>query len=448
MNKERSFFYVVCSFAVPIALQSMLQASFSIVDQIMIGQLGSVSVAGVGLAGKFSSMFSFMVSAVGSVAGIMISQYLGQENRREIHRSFWVNLMLAGLMGGLFMAVGLLIPKGVMGLYATDTDTVNAAARYLSIVAWTFLPAAVCTLLSTLLRCADHAALPLYAGLAAALLNTVLNYILIFGKLGFAPMGAEGAAIATVVSQFVNLLLLLLLFGRVRHLLAKPAEERNVRVPFLWKQYAAMLLPVLFTEFMWTLGENVYGGIYGHMGTAATAAMTLTNPVQNLLIGALCGLAQAAGIIVGKRLGCGEYDEAYEAARKIILYGLWGSIILCVVIALTGRYYVQIYRVEDAVKLLTRQVLLVYAVVAPVKVLNMISGGILGSGGRTTYNLVINILGTWGFGVPLGLLAAFVLKLPIYWVYLLLSLEECVRLALCLVVFKKRWWMQSLEAGA
>lgn len=443
MKQERSFFRMVCGFAIPIALQSMLQASFSIVDQIMIGQLGSVSVAGVGLAAKFTSMYHFMVGSVGMVAGIMISQYLGQSNDREIRRSFWVNLLLAGLMGGLFMALGLFVPMEIMGLYAIDTDTVHAAGRYLTIIAWTFLPAAVCTMLSTLLRCAGHAALPLYAGIAAALVNTGLNYIFIFGKLGFPAMGAEGAAIATVIAQYANLLILLVLTYPVRHLVK--AKEHSEAAPFQWKQYTAMLLPVLFTEFMWVLGENVYGGIYGHMGTAVTAAMTLTGPVQNLLIGALTGLSQAAGIIVGKRLGSEDHDGAYDAAARILWYGFWGSVALCIVIVLVRGAYVEIYRVEDSVKALTRTVLLVYAFIAPVKVLNMISGGILGSGGKTKYNLFINVFGTWVFGVPLGLISAFVLDLPIWWVYLLLSLEECVRLGMCAVVFKKRWWMNSLE---
>ena len=117
MKSNRSFFRMVCGFAIPIALQSMLQASFSIVDQIMIGQLGSVSVAGVGLAARFSSMYTFMVSAVGTVAGIMISQYLGQSNHREIRRSFWINLLLAAGMAALFMVVGVFIPNRIMGLY-------------------------------------------------------------------------------------------------------------------------------------------------------------------------------------------------------------------------------------------------------------------------------------------------------------------------------------------
>lgn len=441
--KRHSFFYTVCTFAIPIALQSMLQASFSIIDQIMIGQLGSVSVAGVGLAAKFVSMYQFMVGSVGTVAGIMIAQYLGQGNGLEIRRSFWVNLLVAGAMGILFTGLGVGLPHRIMGLYTTDGATVTAAADYLRLISWTFLPSAACTMLSTLLRCEGYAAQPLYAGLASALLNTVLNYIFIFGKFGFSPMGAEGAALASVIAQMVNLLLLLLLLRPVGGL--PKGDKTGAPGPFLWKQYGAMLLPVLFTEFMWVLGENVYGGIYGHMGTEVTAAMTLTGPIQNLLIGALTGLSQAAGILAGRRLGSEDEDGAYDAAMRIMGYGLLGSVLLCIMIVLTRGQYVEIYRVEEQVKQLTCQVLTVYSLIAPVKVLNMISGGILGSGGKTQYNLVINLLGTWVFGVPLGLLSAFVWELTIPWVYLLLSLEECVRLAMCFVVMKKRWWMRSIR---
>ena len=181
MKQKERFFSTVCNLAIPVALQSMLQASFSIVDQIMIGQLGSVSVAGVGLAGKFSSIYSVMVSAIGAVAGIMISQYMGQKNRREVRRSFYLNLLLAVCMAAAFTLVCAVFPRQIMNLYTKDVPTLLAAADYLKIVAGTFLPMAGATLLSTMFRCMEKAQLPLYASIASAILNTGLNYILIFG---------------------------------------------------------------------------------------------------------------------------------------------------------------------------------------------------------------------------------------------------------------------------
>ncbi len=446
MKRQQTFFQTVCALAIPVALQSMLQSSFGMVDQIMIGQLGEVSVAGVGLAGKFTSIYSVIVSAVAAVAGIMISQYLGQEKSAEVRRSFFTNLALAAVIAGLFSVVCALFPETVMRAYTKDAATRQAAAEYLRYISATFLPVAGATLLSAAFRCAERPRLPLYASIFSALLNTGLNYILIFGKLGFPALGVTGAAAATVVSQCVNVLGMLLMVSRC-HPVPKAGDGGAAR--WSWRAYLAMLLPLLLCEGSWSLGENVYAAIYGHMGTGASAAMTLINPVQGLVIGALCGLSQAAGVIVGKQLGRGEREEAYRSGERLLVYGAAGALLLSAAVVLLREPYVDIYRMDGAVKAMTRQILLAYAIIAPCKVLNMIlGGGILRSGGRTKYIMAIDMAGTWCLGVPLGLLSAFVWKLSIPYVYFILSLEEGFRLAVSLWVFRRRSWMNRLSSGA
>ncbi len=442
MKGQKAFFPTVCALAIPVALQSMLQSSFGMVDQIMIGQLGEVSVAGVGLAGKFTSIYSVIVSAVAAVAGIMISQYLGQEKSAEVRRSFFTNLALAAVIAGLFTAVCAFFPETVMRAYTKDAATRQAAAEYLRCVSGTFLPLAGAALLSTAFRCAEKPQLPLYASIFSALLNTGLNYVLIFGKLGFPALGVTGAAIATVVSQCANVLGMLLMASKCRPV---PKTGDGGAARWSWRAYLAMLLPLLLCEGSWSLGENVYAAIYGHMGTGASAAMTLINPVQGLVIGALCGLSQAAGVIVGKQLGRGEREEAYRSGKRLLIYGAVGALLLSAAVVLLRAPYVDIYRVDGTVKAMTRQILLAYAIIAPCKVLNMIlGGGILRSGGRTTYIMAIDMAGTWCLGVPLGLLSAFVWKMPVSYVYFLLSLEEGFRLAVSLAVFRRRSWMDRL----
>lgn len=449
MKQRSSFFKTVCNLAIPTALQSMLQSSFSVVDQIMIGQLGSVSVAGVGLAGKFSGIFSVIVAAIGSAAGIMISQYLGSKNKAEVRRSFFLNLMFALGLAGLFTMSCVLFSKNIMGLYTVDKDTLTTAAEYLIIISATFLPIAGSTMMATLFRCMEKASYPLYASVCAAVANTFLNYTLIFGKFGFAPMGAKGAAIATVISQALNLLLMLLMYLRKRSSFPLSGNTRFSGKNFHWSQYAAILLPMLACEFLWSLGENVYAAIYGHLGTDACAAMTLTNPVQGLMIGALCGLSQAAAVLIGKLLGKGDCDEAYRVSKKLMLYGFIGSVFLSAVIVLISPLYVEIYQVEASVKRVTQQILFAYALIAPFKIQNMIvGGGVLRSGGKTKYIMYIDMIGTWIFGVPLGFLSAFVFHLSMPYVYLILSLEECVRFGITLIVFRSRKWINMLDASA
>lgn len=446
MKQENNFFKTVCKIAIPVALQCMLQSSFSMIDQIMIGQLGSVSIAAIGLAGKFSSIFSVVVSAIAVVAGIMIAQYMGKQEKEEVDKSFSVNMVASVILALIFTILCLVSPKQIIRIYTQEDQICNVAASYLQIIALTFLPMAGATILSTMLRCMEKASLPLYASVVAAVINTVLNYILIFGKLGISAMGVEGAAIATVIAQIANFLFMLaafiLIYGKENQTFRFSLNLGNAG----YKQYFMMLMPILITEFLWSLGENVYASIYGHMGTQACAAMTLTNPVQGLMIGALSGLSQAAGILIGKSLGKKEYDEAYRNSKKLVWYGLAGAIILSVLLVILRYFYVDIYEVEDSVKESARAALMAFAIISPVKVLNMIlGGGIVRSGGKTKLIMWIDLTGTWIFGVPLGLLAAFVWGLSIPYVYFILSLEEVVRLAITVVVFKKKIWMQSLE---
>ena len=213
-----------------------------------------------------------------------------------------------------------------------------------------------------------------------------------------------------------------------------------------YRQYFAMLLPVVVNEFLWSVGQNVNTYIYGHIGTRGLAAMSLTGPIQGLLIGALSGISQAAGIIIGKRLGQKEYEAAYKESKLLCLYGLVSSLLLSVALIGFRNLYTEIYQVEDVVKETAAQLLLAFAVLAPIKVENMIlGGGVIRSGGRTRYIMMIDMFGTWVVGVPLGLLTGLVLKLPIVWVYFILSQEELVRLLITIVMFRSRKWMETIE---
>ncbi|MDY3918364.1 MAG: MATE family efflux transporter [Candidatus Limivivens sp.] len=455
-TKQEAFYKTVIRIALPVTLQSLLQSSFSVVDQVMIGQLGSKSIAGIGLGGKFASMYSVVLGAVAAAAGILISQYIGKKEEREVSRSFFRNLGLAVVLALIFMAACLFFADPIMEIYTKEKETVQLAGEYLSLLAFSFLPMAVSTIVTTLLRCLDAAVFPLYASIAAVILNTGLNYLLIFGKLGMPQLGVPGAALATVISQYISCVLILL-FGvwyvrkqKGHEMLRFSVMKKRISLRDITgenrRQYLEILGPILVCEFVWSLGENVYAGIYGNIGTDACAAMTLTAPIQGLMIGALSGLSQAAGILIGKSLGSGERKKAYQDSRKLMLYGLSGALVLSLLLVIFRRAYVQIYQVEPQVRAAACEILLVFAVFSPVKVENMIlGGGIIRSGGRTKYVMWIDLIGTWLFGVPFGMLAAFVWKWQVPYVYLMLSLEECVRLGISLVLFRKKTWMIRIK---
>lgn len=440
------FMKSLCKIAVPVTLQSMLQASFSIVDQIMIGQLGETNISAVGLCGNFTLIFSVMIGAVSTVAGILIAQFMGGDDEKEAWSSLDVSLLCGILIAALFLLISAALPAQILGLYTADVGIVETGSVYFRIVAWACIPMAASTVLSAWMRCREHATIPFLASLGAVAVNTGLNYVLIFGKLGFAAMGIRGAAIATLASQLVNLLCILLGFAICEKKDGGKAVWSLHFRKLTLGNYLMMILPILVSEFLWSLGQNVESGVYGHLGTVSLAAYTLTCPVQGLMVGALSGLSAAAGVMVGKRLGKKEYDAAYRESQKIMLVGFLGAVLVSAVLILLAEAYTGLYRVDSGVKELGKRLLVVFALYAPVKVENMIlGGGIIRSGGNTKWIMAIDIAGTWLVGIPLCLLAAYAFHWGILGVYALLTTEELFRLAVSLAVFRRRKWMISLS---
>ena len=441
-----NFMKSLCKIAVPVTLQSMLQASFSIVDQIMIGQLGETNISAVGLGSNFSLIFSVVIGAIGAVAGILIAQFMGAEDKKEAWCSFDVSLICGIMISALFLLAAGAFPLQILGLYTEDMSIINTGAVYFRIVAFSYIPMAVSNILSAWLRCREHATIPFLASFGAVAVNTGLNYLLIFGKFGFPRMEIKGAAIATLISQLFNLVFIVIGFVVCnRRDGDKPVLSLRFKKITI-RDYLVMIMPILVSEFLWSLGQNVESAVYGHLGTSNLAAYTLTGPIQGLIVGALSGLSAAAGVMVGKRLGRKEYGEAYAESKKIMYAGLAGSVVVASLLILLAGVYTGLYRVDDSVKELGKILLIVFALYAPVKVENMIlGGGIIRSGGNTKIIMVIDIVGTWCIGIPLCLLAAYVFRWGIVGVYALLTTEEIFRLAVALVIFRKRKWMISLS---
>ena len=439
---KETFEKQVINIAIPVALQSMLQSSFSMIDQIMVGQLGEKSIAAVEIAGKPGFIYSVVVGAVCTIAGIMISQYIGKKDRESEEKSICVNFLVMMLTGIAFFFISRMFPLQFIRLFTNDARVISEGSVYLGIIGWTFIPLGITNIFGAAIRCRGKSSWPLYVGFVSATLNTGLNYCLIFGNYGMPMLGVKGAAYASVISQVAGAVLIIVMFfrlyGRIRYSVSLGKEK-------YW-QYLSMLIPIVINEFLWSVGQSINTFVYGHMSTDELAGMSLTGSLQGLTIGALSGIAQAAGILVGKRLGEGQYDQAYQESKKLCVYGFIGSILFSVTIMALKTPYVHLFNVSDDVRAIGLALLTAFAALMPIKVLNMIlGGGIIRSGGRTKYIMMIDMLGTWLIGVPIALVTGLVFKLPIVWVYFMLSQEEVVRFIISIFMFRSRKWMNTIK---
>ena len=443
MDKE--FKKKLTDIALPITVQSLMHSSLSLIDQIMIGSLGSACIAGIGLAGKFTSLFSVTVSAIVAAAGILISQYVGAKNERGVRDSFYLPLYFSLIFVVGFTLASLFAPIQIMAFYADDVETISKAAVYLRWRAVGYFPEILTMFVSTLLRNMNRAKLPAVAGVVAIITNTLLNWLLIFGFGPIPRMEEAGAAIATVISHIVEMLIVVVLFAREKkkqNLFLHPTVSFSKEFV---KNAAVILAPILVGEFLWSLGENMYAVIYGHLGTEPCAAMTLMYPIQGIAIGALCGVSAASGIIVGNSLGANDDKKAWSQAIDFVRLTVTAGIIIGVIVCALSPFYVKLFNVAPETRAVTIKILAAFAFVFTAKVFNMvIGGGVLQSGGQTKFMTAVNIIGTWGAGVPLGFVSAYFFKLPIWWVYFFLSLEEFVRVGISIWLLKSKRWMKNV----
>ena len=434
------FYKTLLKIAIPVTLQSMLQASFSIIDQVMIGQLGEASISSVGLCGNFTLIFTVIIGAVSTVAGILMAQFIGSDDKREAWCSFWVSALTSIIISSLFFLSSFLFNKNILSLYTKDFEVIDVGQVYFKIIAFTYIPMAIANIVSSYLRCIEHATIPFISSFISVLINTSLNYIFIFNY----DLEIKGAALATLISQLVNLLFIIIGFIYITRK-DKPIVCLKFNKLSL-NDYLIMIFPILISEFLWSLGQNVESSIYGHLSTSSLAAYTLTCPIQGLFVGALSGLSTAAAIMIGKQLGKKDYDGAYNDSKKIMYLGLVLSICISFILIIFAGNYTKLYKVDDYVKDIGKTILIVFALYAPVKVENMIlGGGIIRSGGNTKLIMIIDIIGTWCVGIPLCLIATYIFKWDIVGIYALLTTEEVFRLIVSLIVFKKRKWLISLS---
>lgn len=443
MDKE--FKKKLTDIALPVTVQTLMHSSLSLIDQIMIGSLGSACIAGIGLAGKFTSLFSVTVSAIVAAAGILISQYVGAKNERGVRDSFYLPLYFSLIFVVGFTLASLFAPIQIMAFYADDVETISKAAVYLRWRAVGYFPEILTMFVSTLLRNMNRAKLPAVAGGVAIITNTFLNWLLIFGFGPIPRMEEAGAAIATVISHIVEMLIVVVLFVREKkkqNLFLHPTVSFSKEFV---KNAAVILAPILVGEFLWSLGENMYAVIYGHLGTEPCAAMTLMYPIQGIAIGALCGVSAASGIIVGNSLGANDDKKAWSQAIDFVRLTVTAGIIIGVIVCALSPFYVKLFNVAPETRAVTIKILAAFAFVFTAKVFNMvIGGGVLQSGGQTKFMTAVNIIGTWGAGVPLGFVSAYFFKLPIWWVYFFLSLEEFVRVGISIWLLKSKRWMKNV----
>lgn len=448
VDRRKDFYRNVYKIAIPITLQSLIMALLFLTDQLMVGQLGDTAIASVGIATKVFGVISVVLAGLATGVSVYTAQFWGKQDRKSISQLLGLGLLSGFVLAFLFTLLVFFEPKLIIGFFTVDERMIDEGYIFLKIVALSYIPTMLTMMYSSILRSTEHVKFPMYASLVTVCMNVVLNYLLIFGHFGFPEMGLKGSAVAMVISRIFECLLIIGAVYKFR--LPGSVDFKNlfgISKPLALK-FLSTTYPIIMTELVWVLGETVYAVVYSRMGTVEMTAMTITFPLQGLSIGLLSGLASAAGVMVGNKLGAGEKDIAINYAKKFIRFGITISVSLGVLIALAAPLYVSAFNISSEANQLGIYIIWVFSAFMWVKVANMIiAGGILQSGGDSKFVFTMEATATWLIGVPSALLMSFVWKQPIFWVYLVLSLEEVVRFGMGMMRIYSKKWVKNLVEG-
>ena len=355
---DRGFWRSALRLAIPIALQNLLLSSFTLVDTVMIGSLGDVPLAAVGMAGQWSWVMNILFFGVNSGASVFLAQYWGVRDVRGIQRTFGLLLVGALAPALLFTGVGLLAPGFVMRLFTKDPVVIEQGCSYLTAACFSYVALALSQAASTLLRSTEEVRLPVVASLCSVLTNALLNYALIFGRFGAPAMGLRGAAIATAIAAWVNVVVLYgAALGR-RTMLRMPPRRMFAWDGAFLRHFLAISLPALVNEGMWALGTTGYNMIYGHMGTDNYAALTIFRTVENLAFVFFVGLCHACSVLIGKRIGAGDFARARLDARRFTVLMTAMSVTVGLALIALRTPLLSLFNVSEGVRGLTRQIVL------------------------------------------------------------------------------------------
>ena len=381
---------------------------------------------------------------IATVTGIMVAQFTGKNDWKQINKSFSMNMNIAIALAILFTILTCTISSNIMGVYTSDQNVIAAGSQYLKVMSFYFVPLAIGNIVSTMLRCMGKNIEPMIIGVGAGIVNVILDWITIFGKFGVKPMGVQGAAIATVGSQILACIVMIVMLLVEYHHKGRKLEFTLKTSSKELMTFLAILMPVIMDSVFWSVGDNVHTFIYNHISTSDYTALATTGSAAQIMSGLLSGFSVAAGIVVGQLIGNEDYEGVRKAGKKLCIISVVAGVIISAVLIALRAPYVNIYNIDEDVKQKTMQFLLVLYLYIPARAINItMLTGVLRSGGRTKYSMYIGIICTWLVGIPIALVSGFVFHLSLIWVYTLQSLEEVARCIAAYFLFKSDKWIQK-----
>lgn len=451
---DKKFYKMVLAVALPIMIQNGITNLVGMLDNIMVGQVGTVQMNGVAIVNQLLFVFNLCVFGAVSGAGIFTAQFSGSGNQEGVRHTFRFKILVCLLLSAVGLAIFLPLGQDLIQLYLKGEGSVEDAAdtlrfghEYLLVMLWGLVPFALANAYSATLRETGQTVVPMVAGVSAVLVNLFFNYVLIFGHFGAPAMGVKGAAIATVISRFVELgVLVAWTHGNPKKNPFIVGAYRSMRIPgHLTGAIIHKGLPLMVNEFLWSLGMAMLNQCYSIRGLHVIGAANIASTLWNVFSVSFLAMGNAVGIIIGQMLGAGESEEKVRSAdRKLIAFSVSVSVVFAILYGLTGQVFPNIYNTTDQVRELARTFILIGAVMLPFSAFTNAAYFTLRSGGQVLITFLFDSCFVWVICVPLAFCLAHFTSWGIVPIYFCCQVTEAIKSILGAGMIRKGAWIRNI----
>ena len=442
---DKKFLKSLWVLAVPIVIQNFIMSSLNLVDNLMIGNLGEEAIAAVGLANQYFFVFMLCITGITAGASIFMAQYWGKKDTEKIKTVLGLSLVIGFVASILFAAGAFFIPETIMGVLSQDPVVIDLGIDYLQMAAISYLITNITMAYSAALRSTEQPSIPMFASILGVIVNAFLNWVFIFGNLGAPEMGVMGAALATTIARVVEMAyILVMVYAKKNNVAANIKELLSFDMSFV-KTYFKTSWSVIANELIWSVGMMAYSIAYARIGTQAVASMQIATTIINLFMVIGIGIAVAACIMIGNKIGADEEEEAKDYAIKIgILSPIVGAII-GLGLWIFAPLAVTPFNISAETAASTILVLRLIAIFTPIRTFNVVMIiGVLRGGGDTTFSMMVQAGTVWLYSVPGAFIGATVLGLPLIGVYFIICTEEFIKLFFEIYRLKSGKWIRNV----
>ena len=451
--EEKLIYKKTLKIAVPMMIQNGITNAVGLVDNVMVGNLGTNAVTAVSIIGQLFFVFSLAIFGGLSGPGIYAAQYFGQKNIEGFRQTFRIKHWICGICLAAGLCVFIFAAEPLIGLYmrgeggeVDPVETMRLAKEYLGVMLIGLAPFVITQIYASSLRETGDTFMPMMAGVASVVVDVVFNYLLIFGNFGFPKLGVQGEAIATVIARFVEMAIVLAVTfaKRKKYTFLQGAYKtllvpRNVTAKIIKKG-----LPIFFNEFLWSAGIAVITQTYSTLGLDIVAGLNISNTLCNLLNVVFVAMGNAVGIVIGQLLGASEYEKAKKSSLKLAAFTGVICVVLTAILVGVSGVFPNLYNTTDDIKRLGQWFIVITALFFPVQGYLNALYFTMRSGGKTLVTFFFDSVFTWVVTIPLTLLLCTFSGLPVIGIYAIVQAADIIKVIVGFILVKRGLWISNI----